>query len=275
MRRDERKKTKAGDGAGHPNPDNHGSREEEDKWNRNVCVSGEISIKVPPDLLSENHPQKEKNDPSGNKTRLVEWLTFAAVVIYAALTGWQVCLTRKAIKSTERFATLDQRPYLYLSENGPPQIIHVPNPQKTATVLAVHLRLSNFGKSPAIHVIGAGEMIVAGDVLKRADAWFESMGIPLKAAYQEKSGTYLLPNGEGVPEDTVMQGREMDFWATQLTGNDSDPPPGVISGRIQYRDTLSNLYWTDFCLLVVEIHDQTGTASNLAAPKCPKHNEIH
>jgi hypothetical protein len=69
------------------------------KWDGDVRVSGEVGVQLPKDFLAEYKAGQKEGTAHNKNQRLVNWLTFAAVVIYAGLTAFQAYETREAVKA--------------------------------------------------------------------------------------------------------------------------------------------------------------------------------
>jgi len=136
------------------------------------------------------------------------------------------------------------------------------------------IHMKNFGKSPARNVFNVGEILVGDDLEKQADEWFAHIGLPLHKTIDTKTGFYALPNGIGVAgKSAIMQGVFGDVTAYQWRGrkaNVSPKLPAICVDRIEYRDSVGNLYWTDICYKLGA--DPQG---KIFPTLCTTHNEVH
>jgi hypothetical protein len=174
MKREERKKIKTAENTSHSNPDHHSPSENQCKWDGNARVSGEISVKLPPDLLKEYKSAHKDNNPRNNKGRLVDWLTLAAVIIYAGLTGWQGCMTHSLVSTAQKTYQASSRPYVgidgdslafYRSVEGKARF--QPNGRdKDSVAMKVEVDIKNFGTTPALDFDGGWDVRISGKSLK-------------------------------------------------------------------------------------------------------------
>ena len=247
----------------HPDPNQDSGKEQKRKISGELHVRGEVIVDSPPEEKKADAAEKKKKHARENLKIGIEGATLFFVLIYAGLTALLVCFASKSLKSTERFAALEQRPYVH--SLGEPSII--------PSIKNAGIMIKNFGKSPAVRLLRAAQVIGVSDlddVSKQSDDWFNKMGKPLRAEYDSKSGMYKLQNGISISEDTIMQD------GTTILGGDplnitSIQTAAIFVGRIQYYDLVGNFYWTDFCYII-------ATQANSTAPftyRCFKHNEIH
>jgi hypothetical protein len=102
------------------------------------------------------------------------------------------------------------------------------------------------------------------------------MGIPLKKTLRKIDDFYTLADGIAVPEETVMPGAQYGAGAVQAKNYDTSAHyPGIIVGRIEYRDGAGNLYWTDFCYTIGQQMGPDGKQIGIVVPPCATHNEVH
>jgi hypothetical protein len=229
------------------------------------------------DSFKEQHKTERSEDQATSKKQL-RWTKATAILvaIYTLVMIWQACLTRQSLKSTENFATLDQRPYLYMSPEGniPAFTIGTPPTPNLEFGFTAMIHIKNFGKSPARHVFSAGEIFIGGNLKQRANDWFAQAGIPLSKTLDNRTGFYTLPNGYGIMEmSAVMQETSFDISVLQMKGlklTEPPRPPAVCVGRIEYSDSVGNLYWTDHCMMLGS--DPSG---KIVPSACTTHNEVH
>jgi hypothetical protein len=173
--------------------------------------------------------------------------------------------------------TTEHKPRIYLSGNVQAMVVRVaPDPDKRVYIIGF-FPLMNFGNSPAMHFIGAGEVIpgYGPDLEKRADDWFSAIGLPLKKPFDPYVGMWIMENGIGELESTIMQGQREPFSIAQNKEISVSPKlPAVVVARVQYQDESGNLYWTDACYYLPLGFQATG-AIPYPTPQCARHNEVH
>jgi len=263
-------------------PDDHkpsGHKDSDGKkesTNRHVYLESGVTLDIVDDLKKQHDTERREDKTAQDKQLTWTRVTAVLVAVYTLVMIWQVCLTRHSLKSTEAFATLNERPYIFLSfkenihaiESG---VINLSNgPAFTSSII-----IANYGKSPALHVLEAGEVLVGDGLDKQIDNWFKEMGVPFFKTQNEKTGFYFLHNGIGVMDTTVMQGVGGVFSAVQVKGISigiQPHLPAVTVGRIEYRDTIGNLYWTDICWMMEPFTEQPN---KINLRPCTRHNEIH
>lgn len=155
----------------------------------------------------------------------------------------------------------DQRPYLMAS-------VVKPFPLAAGTAITVNLYWANYGKSPALGMIGRGAVFFGKDAMRRADAWFKTEA---NKPFPNNIARAIVPPGVPTGKDgdlgnfstfssnSVLNAADLDF----VIRNDFS---AVIVSHIEYFDLSANRYWTDGCWS----HFATG-----AIPSCPTHNEVH
>jgi hypothetical protein len=257
----------------HPQPKQHGSQEK--STNRHVYIEPGAQIDFVQDLR-QKHDAAQEQSATHNKKVLFWTITSAILLfIYAGITGLQACLTRQSLRSTETFATLEMRPYLYLAPEGnipglTTGTTQIPN-RGIGFFAMIHTK--NFGKSPARHVFNVGEILI-GDNLTKVDEWFTQIGVPLHMTVDSQTGWHMMPNGIGIEEKSaIMQEAYWDVTAYQLKElktNELPTPPAMLVDRIEYNDSVGTLYWTDICYKLGS--DPNG---KIVASPCTTHNEIH
>jgi hypothetical protein len=218
---------------------------------------------------SYEHAQRDKEYRQQQKIMLVTLGAFVAAAVYAGVAIWQACLTRQALKSTEKFAILDQRPYVYFDRTQPIRSGSIP--WGSGVKITVSMGLANFGKSPALHVTKVWDVLAGGQPLDHADRWFEKLILPIKVIPSPRQlGVYLLPTNDVLIEESIMQGEKSQLGGLEPSAGIEANSPYLIVARIQYRDTLGNLYWSDLCLM-----PGPTTPAGLQYIPCLSHNEIH
>lgn len=176
----------------------------------------------------------------------------------------------------------EHRPQLVAALNQFPHFWVQPSSAGVSFQSASHI--TNVGKSPAVHVLEAAEILTSdeptdsstswSDLDKKVDTWFNNVGNPLKKTLNKTSGTYILANGLGVPEKTITQGASDLLIAIQTKNITSQPHyPAELIARIEYQDKDGKKYLTDMCYRVVKLVD-SGSGQPFAMA-CSTHNEFH
>jgi hypothetical protein len=132
---------------------------------------------------------------------------------------------------------------------------------------------SNYGRSPAIKVIGNARLFHGPNALNNADRYFRDLPGRLLGP-----STVLPPGGPPAPQSLTPGQPPIEVGQGFSTINTETLSPGAIAfiyshdfaivavGRFQYEDVSGNLYWTDFC---------RSTFLTGAINDCERHNEIH
>lgn len=261
----------------HPQPNQASAQHDKCDVSGSIEVRGVVETKIPPNLEKKHDAADEKNETREKRRFVVEVLTLLFVVIYAFVTYLQWRDLRHNFKE-------EQRPYLAMAANQVPQATI--GPTKFGAAFTAQIPLMNFGKSPAVHVFRAFEIMVPEkpgndesaweEVQSKGDAWFKEMGIPLKKTVRKIDGLYAMANGIAVPEDTVMPGTPYPFEAIQAKNFDVLPHyPAMIVARVEYRDGAGNLYWTDICYTIGQKLGDDGKQTGIVVAPCTIHNEVH
>lgn len=262
---------------------------EEKSTNRHVYVEPGVQIDFVQDLKKKHDTERLEASTHEKKKFVAELVTIILIAIYAAITGWQGCLTRESIDNNSKQFQIDQRPYLWTT-NTNPQISIVAGQRVWANI-----QMADYGKAPAIKLRVAG-MIFFGPTAKNdADVWFN--GLADKVFTDPDMSEFVVPPGipslfpptpkrdvskddvgkhESKPEapfnagfggggyftvmsEKVLSQPDVDY----ILGTDQS---AFIVARLQYFDAFGNRYWTNVCM---------SRFTSGAIPDCPRHNEIH
>jgi hypothetical protein len=164
----------------HTEPDNH-----EHHISGSIDVRGEIETKRPPDLTLEHKTERKEDNAHEKKKFVAEIATLVVVAIYAALTWWQGCSTKKAadaardnIIQIERNVHLDERAWLGVE--------NIPGSAKIGEFFGAVVYFKNTGKTPAKNMRFAGQLDKGqsdpdaagqcGDALKDTSRWIVAPG---------------------------------------------------------------------------------------------------
>jgi len=232
-------------------------------------------------FLLHTRPQ-EDSTAHNKKTRLTNWLTLIAIVIYAGLTAWMALTSQNIAKlSKDQFSlahdqlllardqfTKDQRPYVWITR---PSF----DPLKANSQLTGKVILRNFGKSPALNIRNDISNIYYGPNASKSvdnilDGWktFKIVheghpSITLPPENPQDPDSYLRLTVVGfVPE----KGPNAPISDEDVRWISSHEGGAIMAGNIQYNDMAGNSYYTEYC--IVRIMDGSN------AP-CSSHNEIH
>jgi hypothetical protein len=193
MRRQDRKESKPGKQEGHTDPHKDCAQKQECKWSGDTRVSGEVEIKVPPDLLTEYRTGQKENTTHNDKSRLINWLTLLAVVIYAGLTAWQGCETRQLVRTGQDTYDAIDRPYIGV--DGVSVTLFKPNPRggitkiidpgedKLAIRMDISIAVKNYGSVPALNASSF------------MDVRLDGVAIPVDTSLRSDQGTEFFPGG--------------------------------------------------------------------------------
>jgi hypothetical protein len=224
---------------------------EECKVRGDIHARGEIEVDLSKSLIGEHKAERKEDDARQKKNYRVSLLTLIAVGIYALLTFWQGFLTRESLKATREYFQRDQRPYVFANHIDPAGL--------AAHLLAAKVYYLNYGKSPAMRVTRAGEILLGDTAAKQADDWFKQV-----AERDHSQAPWFVGEGVVPPGDTS---NPVTTIITSRTPADSENVPYIVVMHIQYFDTFGVSYWSDICWWHL--------IPNMKTTYCPNHNEIH
>jgi hypothetical protein len=162
-------------------------------------------------------------------------------------------LTQQALRTSNEQFRLDQRPYVWISEPGP--FLRVPHgPGNTSDKLAFQLKLTNYGKSPAIHC-QMDARIAIGENAWKTIVW--------KSLDADKGS--ILPPGKVDFNDAFSDQPVSEEFFRQVISPGIMKPIQVL-GHIQYFGTDGTPYSSDFCF--------GRTIDPPTVSYCPYRNEI-
>lgn len=213
---------KSGSNKPHSDPHDNSGKHNQCKWDGNTRVSGEIVIKPPPDLLAEYKAAQEDNTVHNNKTRLIGWLTFIAVVIYAAITFALWWDQRKNFQA-------DERAWIAVKEMKITQLV-------AGKVLMGEVVIVDTGRTPGVDAAFPGG-IQTGKSLEDAMGQYTRLKQPFfYPAVLFPGIDQILPSStlETLDEGQV---RVIEIGALQI----------YLIGDIRYNDVFGNLHTTHYC----------------------------
>lgn len=248
------------------NPDKHGGGKESSKCH--VFVEPGIQIDFVKDLREQ---QKANQDENTSHSKKILWWTkvsAALIFVYAGLTAWQGYLTRQAIHQTGKQFQIEQRPYVWTSENAGPNDIRIVKGEK----LSVNVSWANYGRSPALREAGLGQIYIGSDAMQKADRWFAGLyNKPLPSPPDGLLKERVIP--PAVPSNPAEAFGGFSTYQSdeELTQSDVDyilntEKPFVFLIHVEYYDAYGNRYWDDICL---------SRFRSGALPHCDRHNEMH
>jgi hypothetical protein len=133
-------KPKSHSNQGHADPDKAGREQYKRHIDGDLTVRGQIETHFPPNLIEQHKTERKEDKGREKKKFIVEVLTLAAVVIYAGITFWQACLTKRGIENNAAQFWAENRPWLTFRAESPPD-------EKARVVVG----FTNTGKTPATH----------------------------------------------------------------------------------------------------------------------------
>ena len=258
------KKSKHGKKTPLSDPDQ--DRRQQHKDEASCYVHGAIEAHPPKSLIEKHDTERAENAATHVTERkedrrretyklLLEGLTVLAVIVYAGLTYWQICLTRQSLKATRELFQRDQRPYIFATKL---EIIGLAQPENRFFGTYDFI---NKGKTPALHMKHAGCILTGNDSAQRAEEWFQRLGDgPLNKSY--------CGVGENVLYESVLMQGESDkasIVGSRAAANAGETWRAVI--RIEYRDTTGERYWSDMCWFRI------GEGGPFT--RCFEHNDVH
>jgi len=85
---------------------------QQDKRERTFNIHGTIEAQPPQSLIDQHIAERKEDRRRESNKLLIEGLTLLAVVVYAGLTAWQVCLTRNLVIISQKTFNAANRPYI-------------------------------------------------------------------------------------------------------------------------------------------------------------------
>lgn len=252
MKRTDRDKVKTEAEQRHADPNQTKAADRECHVSGNIYVRGEIETKRPPDLTKEHNTERKEDNSRQNKKFVIEVVTLIVVAIYAGLTSWQGCSTKRAAdaaKTAADTAVAEARPVIWLMNNfGQPAYQPAPSRQITW-----ELHFKNYGKTPASDVRFSEIYMKIG---------VDGQWTPSYTTESPEIVTHPVAPEEDIERDGVTPpGISPTQW-TELLGTTK----GIsIKGTILYTDSSKIPYETGFCL----------TRLNLGGITFCKDNYIH
>lgn len=157
---------------GHPDP-NKGSR---DQYKRHIdgdiIVRGQIEAHFPPDFAKAEETERKDQRTYRQKNYTVSWLTLSAVIVYAGLTFWQGCSTKKTADATIKLVQISERSSRPFAGLNGFDITHgfrdkegkmrSGNPSPESTDMMFRANIKNFGPLPAMNFTGAWKVFLSG-----------------------------------------------------------------------------------------------------------------
>jgi hypothetical protein len=267
--------------ATNPDPDKPHSRPHADggqqngcKWDGSARVSGEITVKPPPDLLAEYKASQEDNTAHNNKTRFINWLTLGAVVIYAGVTIALWCTSREsakaardAVKTAQDTLRVEQTPYVIWEGNTITWgITQFPTTERVPpkNVPSVQIHFKNAGRGVALDVQTYACLLVA---TIDAPSTIESAFAVSRRQIQKRSREDLAPNTESAlfrsvfltsqcsPDATPSSSAVRTFTTSEWTAIQSETLFIHAIYGLVFKDPFGSEYETQGCFI---LHPGTG-----------------
>lgn len=170
----------------------------------------------------------------------------------------------------------DQRPWIFMDATLPEPT--QPHDAQGRFMPGQHIlwriSFSDYGRTPAIHAVTGAEIFFGATARAQGDAYFVKLPRLLIGP-----ATLVPPGGPPVPEPLIPGGPPVNIGRQFSTVVSRGVPTAddlvfiyshdfavVVVGRVQYKDSFDNLYWTDFCF---------STFISGAINNCYEHNEAH
>jgi hypothetical protein len=242
------------------------------KRQKPIGIEGNRLTDTSPTHTQQNHCEEiqNKNNEEEEPAQLSkqwEWdlMTVLTAILAAGTIVTFVVLLVQLQDARENFQT-DQRPYIW-----PSMIEDKSIPIQAYHPLQADIRLANYGKSPALHVVIAKQIFYGAESKHLAYAWFNDprlKNLNAEALKQDKGVNvippWMPPQGEKGPAyataiTTSLTDAEVDY----VTSHDYSY---FIVGRVEYTNLSgTKTYRSDFC----SFHYRTG-----ALGQCGEHNEM-
>lgn len=147
------------------------------KAEHKVLVSGSIQTHTTPETEKKNDAERKEDRRRESHKIWLERLTLLAIVVYAGITFWQGCLTRKVVEVAQETYESSQRPYIgvnvinrnfvYWDDKG---IRHASSALiKEATNMDFTAEMKNFGPVPGANFYPAWKVLWNDVALKGID----------------------------------------------------------------------------------------------------------
>jgi hypothetical protein len=165
--------------------------------------------------------------------------------------------------SRQQFAT-SERPYVNVVGSK-----YVKGPEPEDHRVYIDLWFVNYGRSPALHVIGTGRIFYGADAMTQADIFFSEIQITHGGRRTWEGGSSLilppfLPSDiEKLPRTTLFTQEPLGPEDTALMHTRLGQIVAV--DHVEYKDRAGNTYQTDFC---------AESLPSGAITTCPTHNEM-
>jgi|GEM_PF-6507738 len=147
-------KPKSHSNEGHANPDKDGREQYKRHVDGDIAVRGQVEVHVPPDTANKHDAERKEDNARAKKNYIVSLATLVAVLVYAAITFWQGCLTRRIANLTQRTYDTSERPYVGVYNIGHDLHYALKNRNEkpsieNADVFEFEAEIKNFGPVPA------------------------------------------------------------------------------------------------------------------------------
>ena len=124
-------------------------------------MHGEIEVKLQEEFLRQQRSSQYDANSSSKRHLIVTWLTFFAVLIYAALTAWLGFLTKDLVNTSQKTYKAASRPYVgvdgipvtfrSVDDKGKNYLSTIPTP-KTDMIMFQPV-VKNFGTVPSTNTL--------------------------------------------------------------------------------------------------------------------------
>jgi len=244
-------------GKNNPSPKPKQASGEEKSTNRHVFVEPGVQIDLVQDLKEKYETSQQQSEAHSKKILLWTKVSALLIFIYAGLTWWQGCYTRKAANAASdavAFARqqfrMDQRPYMSADPRG----ANKPRGQTEyfwnefipgGVRVGISMDLKNGGKSPAVDVVNTLTQYKIGprDEVRKGVQSYVPEYLSTTAATFVPVGGILVPGSDvKTISDEEYQKLKDGTWEF------------YVVGAVKYRDMFQpaiDPYETTYCYQVV------------------------
>lgn len=253
MKRSERNKVKTDSGQRHPSPNQNETDNHERRVSGSINVRGEIEAKRPPDLTHEHNTERTQDNAREKKKFVVEIATLFVVAIYAGLTWYQGCSTKKAADAAKNSAdtahdalVIGERPWIKIKHRiVKPLNFDFVGAAGPASTISIEDTLENVGNGVALDVVSWEDIIPLDPDMsvtsarKRQDEWCNAnKKFDVKSPLQ-LNGYTLFPHDPFVQVSGIgQQMKTVEEAVTKNRANMSFLHPGIgpspIDGKVAF-----------------------------------------
>jgi hypothetical protein len=255
MKRSDRKNVKTESGQSHANPHQNERDNHERHIEGSIHVRGEIEAQRPPNLTQEHNAERKEDNAREKKKYVVEVITLILIAIYALITFFQACLTKRGIDNNAAQFLAENRPWLECTPESDVDYLNY---------FRVLVRVQNTGKTPATHVTDIDARVRAFTQKEMDDGtWdkWEKEEIPPR-----KNPTDIISVGSYKTATATEDAPYIPFAGVY--------PRIIVYGRVDYSGAYvqTERYWTEFCFAYTP---PAKTPRSIPWSNCVAHAEMH